>query len=155
MTSNVGSEISREYSNLGFAGMNEGARVEEQAIEEYKEKIGEALRDTFRPEFLNRIDETIVFNPLTPKDIEAIVDIQLEELKERLTDKNIKLAVEPAARKYLAEHGFSPEFGARPLKRLIQKVILDKLADRIIRGEFKHGGKVKVNFKEGALVFSA
>ena len=155
MTSNVGSEISREYSNLGFAGMNEGARVEEQAIEEYKEKIGEALRDTFRPEFLNRIDETIVFNPLTPKDIEAIVDIQLEELKERLTDKNIKLAVEPAARKYLAEHGLSPEFGARPIKRLIQKVILDKLADRIIRGEFKHGGKVKVNFKEGALVFSA
>ncbi|KKW47747.1 MAG: ATP-dependent chaperone ClpB [Parcubacteria group bacterium GW2011_GWA1_60_11] len=155
MTSNVGSEISREYSNLGFAGTNEGARVEEQAVEDYKEKIGEALRDTFRPEFLNRIDETIVFNPLTPKDIEAIVDIQLEELKERLTDKNIKLAVEPAARKYLAEHGFSPEFGARPIKRLIQKVILDKLADRIIRGEFKHGGKVKVNFKEGALVFSA
>ncbi len=155
MTSNVGSEISREYSNLGFSGANEGARVEEQAIEEYKEKIGEALRDTFRPEFLNRIDETIIFNPLTPKDIEAIVDIQLEELKERLADKNIKLAVEPPARKYLAEHGFSPEFGARPIKRLIQKVILDKLADRIIRGQFKHGGKVKVNFKEGALVFSA
>ncbi|MDP3947949.1 MAG: AAA family ATPase [bacterium] len=155
MTSNVGSEISREYSNLGFSGKEEGVQAEAEAVEEYKEKINEALRDTFRPEFLNRIDETIIFNPLTPKNIEAIVDIQLEMLKTRLALKDIKLNVEPAARKHLAEHGFSPEFGARPLKRLIQKVILDKLADRIIRGEFKHGGKIKVNFKEGALVFSA
>jgi ATP-dependent Clp protease ATP-binding subunit ClpB len=154
MTSNVGSEISREYSNLGFTAARDSRNSEKEALKEYKDKLDEALHETFRPEFLNRIDEIIIFNPLTPKDIEAIVDIQLKNLKERLAEKNIRITFEPAAKKYLVEHGFSPEFGARPLKRLIQKVILDKLADRIIRGELKHGGKITVNFKAGALVFS-
>ena len=112
------------------------------------------LREDFRPEFLNRIDDIITFRPLKMSDIEKIVDIQVRLIEERLRKHKIKIYVDAAARQYLAKEGFSPEFGARPLKRLLQKVILDKLADRIIKGELKDGGKVKVNFKSDSLVFS-
>ena len=96
-----------------------------------------------------------VSGPLHKDDIQKIVDLQIALIEKRLHERNIKLAIEPAARAYLAKEGFSAEFGARPLKRLIQKVILDKLADKIIRGEFKDGGKVKVNFKANELVFTS
>jgi ATP-dependent Clp protease ATP-binding subunit ClpB len=116
----------------------------------------EALRRSFRPEFLNRIDEIVIFNPLRRADIDKIIDIQIDLIKKRLQDEHrIKLDIDPAAREYLAKEGFSAEFGARPLKRMLQKVILDRLADKIIRGECKDGGKVKVNFKANALVFSS
>ncbi len=152
MTSNVGSQYLRAMSTLGFStSTNEQLKKEE---DDYREKIKSALRENFRPEFLNRIDEIIIFNPLKPEDIEKIVDLQLKEIEERLAERKIKIAIEPAARKYLAKEGFDPEFGARPLKRLMQKLILDKLADKIIRGELKDGGKVKVNFKVDSLVFS-
>ncbi len=149
MTSNVGSQYLKAMSRIGFSA--EGAEAEEG---DYKDKVMEALKHSFRPEFLNRIDEVVIFNPLRKKDIEKIVDIQIKLIEKRLADRSIKLEVESAARAYLVKEGFSPEFGARPLKRLMQKVILDKLADKIIRGEFKDGGKVKVNFKADSLVFS-
>jgi ATP-dependent Clp protease ATP-binding subunit ClpA len=115
----------------------------------------DALKDSFRPEFLNRIDEILIFKPLRREDIAKIVDIQLEFIQKRLEAHKIKIDIGSAARDYLIKEGFSPEFGARPLKRLMQKVILDKLADKIIRGELKDGGKVKVNFKEDSLVINA
>ncbi|HVM76789.1 MAG TPA: AAA family ATPase [Candidatus Paceibacterota bacterium] len=149
MTSNVGSEYLKAMSRIGFSAT--GAIAEEG---DYKDKVMEALRGSFRPEFLNRIDEIVIFNPLHRADIEKIVDIQINLIEKRLSERNIKLEIEPAAREYLSREGFSPEFGARPLKRLMQKVILDKLADKIIRGEFKDGGKIKVNFKADALVFT-
>jgi ATP-dependent Clp protease ATP-binding subunit ClpA len=152
MTSNVGSEHVRAMSGLGFAISDNTER--EKEAEAYREKITESLRDNFRPEFLNRIDEIVIFNPLTEKDIEKIVSIQLKTLEGQLKDHNISISVDRAARKYLAEEGFDPEFGARPLRRLIQKVILDRLADKIIRGELKDGGKVKVNYKSDSLVFT-
>jgi ATP-dependent Clp protease ATP-binding subunit ClpB len=114
----------------------------------------EALKTNFRPEFLNRIDEIVIFNPLRKQDIQKIVDLQITLIEKRLTERGIKLEIDQSAREYLAKEGFSAEFGARPLKRLMQKVILDKLADKIIRGEFKDGGKVKVNYKADSLVFS-
>ena len=153
MTSNVGSEYIRAMSGLGFSFPKASARTREE--DGYREKIMEALRGNFRPEFLNRIDEVIIFNPLTEADIETIVDIQLRELEGRLAERGITLSIEKPARKYLASQGFDPEFGARPLKRLVQKVILDKLADKIIRGELKDGGKVKVNYKADSLVFTS
>jgi ATP-dependent Clp protease ATP-binding subunit ClpC len=153
MTSNVGSEHIRAMSGLGFALTNATKREMEE--ESYRDKIMEALRGSFRPEFLNRVDEIIIFNPLTETDIEKIVDIQLRTLEERLRDRGITISVEKPARKYLASKGFDPEFGARPLKRLVQKAILDRLADKIIRGELKDGGKVKVNYKADALVFTS
>ena len=140
-------------SGLGFAIADSVTR--EREAESYREKITEALRENFRPEFLNRIDETVVFNPLTEADIEKIVEIQLKTLESQLKDRNISIVLDRSARKYLAEEGFDPEFGARPLKRLIQKVILDRLADKIIRGELKDGGKIKVNYKSDSLVFTS
>lgn len=150
MTSNVGSEILRAMSNIGFAVSEDDKLKTEE--ENYREKIMTALKDNFRPEFLNRIDEIIIFNPLTPANLEKIVDIQLEVVRRRLLERNIKLVIGEQAKKYLAEEGFDPEYGARPVKRLIQKTILDKMADQIIRGEIRHGDKVKVNFKENSLV---
>ncbi len=150
MTSNVGSQYFKEMSRLGFGA---GESEEKMSAEHYKEKVMDALREHFRPEFLNRIDEIITFNPLTQEDIEKIVDIQLRQISERLASRNIKLFLASAAKEYLVKEGYSPEFGARPLKRLLQKVILDKLADKIIRGELKDGSKIKVNLRENSLVF--
>ncbi len=154
MTSNVGSEYIRAMSHFGFSSGDAGARGGERETS-YKEKITEALRDSFRPEFLNRIDEIVVFSPLREEDIERIVDLQLSLIQKRLADHRITIMIDPAARKHLAKEGFDREFGARPLKRLMQKMILDVLADKIIRGELKDGGKVRVNFKSNSLVFSA
>jgi ATP-dependent Clp protease ATP-binding subunit ClpB len=152
MTSNVGSEHMKAMSRIGFSAEGSSASLEEG---DYREKAMEALRRSFRPEFLNRIDEIVVFNPLHKADIEKIVDVQLALIEKRLADRHITLTLDPSAKEYLAKEGFSPEFGARPLKRLMQKVILDTLADKIIRGEFKDGGKIKVNFKADSLVFSS
>ena len=151
MTSNVGSQYLRSMSGLGFRAGEE--RAEERRADEYRDKVTASLKETFRPEFLNRIDEIIVFNPLTKKDIERIVDIQLAFIEKRLREHKIRIVIEPAAKEYLAREGFDPELGARPLRRLMQKVILDELADKIIKGELKDGGKVKVNFKANSLVF--
>jgi ATP-dependent Clp protease ATP-binding subunit ClpB len=152
MTSNVGSQYLKAMSHLGFSS-GEESRVKNEE-ESFKSKIMEALREEFRPEFLNRIDEVIIFNPLRPADIERIVDLQIELVQKRLNEHRIKLAIDPSVKQYLAAEGFDPEYGARPLKRLVQKVILDTLADKMIRGEVKDGDKVKVNYKRNSLVFS-
>ena len=151
MTSNVGSQYLKAMSHIGFSAEGPESSAEE---EDYKGKVMDALKGNFRPEFLNRIDDIVIFNPLHKAEIQKIVDLQIALIERRLAERNIKLEIEAGAREYIAKEGFSAEFGARPLKRLIQKVILDKLADKIIRGEFKDGGKVKVNFKANSLVFS-
>jgi ATP-dependent Clp protease ATP-binding subunit ClpB len=149
MTSNVGSQYLRAMSHIGFSSDEEAA-----GEENYRSKVMETLRQSFRPEFLNRIDEIVIFNPLRKADIEKIVDIQLRAIEARLKDRNIKVDVGADARAYLAKEGFSSDFGARPLKRLIQKMILDKLADKLIRGEVKEGGRIRVGFKQNALTFT-
>lgn len=153
MTSNVGSQYVKAMSNLGFRA-SEGAADMKEEEDSFQGKIMESLRRNFRPEFLNRIDDIVMFHPLKPKDIEQIVDIQLDLIQNRLMEHNIKLSLDPSARKYIAKEGFDPEFGARPLKRLMQKMILDALADKIIRGELKDGGKIKINYKQNSLVFT-
>jgi ATP-dependent Clp protease ATP-binding subunit ClpA len=152
MTSNVGSQYLRAMSSIGFQVQSASGQLSQE--ETFKVKTLEALREHFRPEFLNRIDDVVVFNPLKPKDLEQIVDIQLSLIHERLNERRIKLSIDAPAKKYLVTHGFDPDFGARPLKRLIQKVILDALADKIIRGEVKDGDKIKVNCKADSLVLS-
>jgi len=139
LTSNIGSNYFQEIDDK----------------EELKEKINQELKAYFRPEFLNRIDEIIIFNKLTPKDIRKIVDIQLGYLNKRLAEKNIHLEVTEEAKDYLAKEGFSPDFGARPLKRVIQKKIQDVLSLKILNGEFKEGDKIKVDLdrKKGELIF--
>jgi ATP-dependent Clp protease ATP-binding subunit ClpB len=149
MTSNLGGEYIHEMASLGFT-MNKKNRLEQQK-EELKEKIHESLTERFRPEFLNRIDEIIIFNSLSSRDIEKIVDLQIEKINHRLSDKKIFIQLTREAKKYLAQKGFSPDYGARPLKRLIEKEILDHLADEIIIGEIKEGKKISVGFKKDSL----
>jgi len=148
LTSNVGSELGKEMSRIGFSASD--TEIEERE-ENYRERVKESLKAEFRPEFLNRLDDIIIFKSLTKKDLIQIVDIQLDAVRERLEEKGIKMTVNAAAKQYLIEKGFDPEFGARPLKRLVQKVVLDKLADRIIRGEMKDGGKIKISIENSEI----
>lgn len=150
MTSNVGSQTIKASSNLGFR-VTDTAGIDR---ENYHQKVRDALKEKFRPEFLNRIDDIVVFDPLTQDDIVSIVDRQLVTVGQRLAERGIKLSVDAAAKKKLAVDGFDPDNGARPLKRLIQKQILDPLADRIIRGDIHEGSKVKVATKADQFVFS-
>jgi ATP-dependent Clp protease ATP-binding subunit ClpB len=148
LTSNVGSELNREISRVGF---NMSADEFKGKEEDYRTRMMEALRDRFRPEFLNRLDDIIVFHSLTRPDIMKIVDLQIEILRSQLAEKGIKAVVDSDTKKYIADKGYDPEFGARPLKRFIQKTILDRLADQLIRGEIKNGGKVKISLENSEI----
>ena len=152
MTSNVGSQFTREMSRLGFTTAE--SEETKSKDEDYKKRIKGALKESFRPEFLNRIDEVVIFNSLGKSVLSSIVDIQLAELTEQLEERGIKLSVDTKAKKYIIDNGFDPEFGARPMKRLIQRVILDKLADRIIKGEVKDGSKVKISLDKSDITIS-
>ncbi len=152
MTSNVGSAYLKELSHLGFgSGAHKGLEREEEAL---RERITTALRERFKPEFLNRVDETVIFNPLSRAVIEKIVDIGLTEVVNKLKEKGIEIIIKPSVKEYIVLHGYDPDYGARPIRRLIQRVILDALADKMIRGDIKHGGKATLNFKESALHIS-
>jgi len=137
MTSNIGSRWIEELSDR----------------EKIRQKIREALRSHFRPEFLNRIDEIIVFNRLTQEDIKKIVDIQMGLVQKRLSEKKIEIFLTPKAKEFLAERGYDPVFGARPLKRIIQREVLDPLAMKILEGEFQEGDRIKVDFPDGKVIF--
>ncbi len=151
MTSNVGSHYFKAMSNIGFASGGDDSFAKEA---DFKDKVRESLRSTFRPEFLNRIDEVVVFNALKRADIEKIVDIQIGLVKDRLKERGIVINIDQSAKKYIVENGFDPDYGARPIKRMIQKAILDKLADKIIGGEIKDGDKVKISFSQSAITVS-
>ncbi len=150
MTSNIGSDIISEYHSLGFVNKKE----EEEKKENLRDKIMKALREKFRPEFLNRIDEIIIFNYLGKKEIRRIVDLELEKVKERLLKKNIKISVTKKAKGWLAEKGFDPDLGARPLRRVIQKKVLDPIALRIVSSEIKEGDFVEIDVKDGKIIFN-
>jgi len=138
MTSNLGSDIIQ----------NEKDNARQQ------EKLWVLIRKTFRPEFLNRVDQIIVFDPLSREQISQIVDLQLKRVQERLSRQQISLEVSSEAKKLIASQGFDPDYGARPLKRAIQNLILDELALRIIEGKVKPGDKVLVDAKNGKIVFA-
>jgi ATP-dependent Clp protease ATP-binding subunit ClpC len=151
LTSNAGSQYFKSAAQMGFGASENELRQREEGI---KEKAMEAVKNLFKPEFLNRLDETIVFHSLQPSDIEKIVDLQLELVKKKLAHRGIKINVDSAAKKHIMENGYDPEYGARPIKRLIQKTILNQLADRLIRGQIKDGDNVKISFIESALKIS-
>jgi ATP-dependent Clp protease ATP-binding subunit ClpB len=138
MTSNLGSHLFREYTDP--------ARVRPIVLQE--------LRNTLRPEFLNRIDEIVVFHALDREQIAQIVDIQLESLRRRLAAKRMALEVTDTAKTILASEGYDPTFGARPLKRTIQRLVQDPLALKLLEGEFKEGDTVTVDAHGNELVFS-
>jgi ATP-dependent Clp protease ATP-binding subunit ClpB len=140
MTSNLGSAFLAE---LGDRGVDEAA----------KREVMDALRAHFRPEFINRIDEIIIFHPLSREQMKSIIDIQVRNLLKRLEDRKIYVALTDAAKDWLVKEGYDPAYGARPLKRAIQKLILDPLAIRVLDGEFAEGDRVQVDAGKEGLEF--
>ncbi|MEK7209295.1 MAG: AAA family ATPase, partial [Patescibacteria group bacterium] len=148
LTSNLGSEfINRLEQKIGFAKINESEI--QTNFEEIKSRIMETLKNHFRPEFLNRLDDVIIFNPLTRATIREIVEIQLRQITNRLALKNIVLEAATPIVDYLTQYGFSPEYGARPLKRLMQNKLLNPVAEFIIGRKIDQGGVVEVTIKNG------
>ena len=156
MTSNIGGEYISQMQNIGFSNNIENRKIEEEYEDKKSfltEKIQNSLKIHFKPEFLNRVDEIIVFNPLRSKDIHKIVDIQMSRVIKRLKGKEIKLMVEDSTKNWLAKYGYDTEYGARPLKRLIQKEILDPLADLMINNDINIGSVININIKNDKIDF--
>ncbi|MFW5986329.1 MAG: ATP-dependent Clp protease ATP-binding subunit, partial [Halanaerobiales bacterium] len=151
MTSNVGANLIEKQTSLGFQTEVD----EEDKYENMKEKVMGELRKTFRPEFLNRLDEIIVFHALNKDHINQIVDLMLDDLRERLDENEIIIEVTDNAKRILAEEGYDAEFGARPLRRSIQRLIENPLSEQILDGKLKEGDQVRVDEKEGELTFSS
>ncbi|GIV66969.1 MAG: ATPase [Bellilinea sp.] len=144
MTSNLGTEFVRQGGTLGF--LSEDSSDENRA---QHEKIQKALKSTFRPEFLNRIDEIIMFSPLKLEQMYQIVDLQMKEVSERLKEHGLHVILTEAARKWLAEVGYDPAFGARPLRRALQKHIESPLSIAVLSGKFQRGDRVIIDYQEG------
>lgn len=147
MTSNVGSEFISKMGEIGFLG-----KEERETHQSLKEKVKEALKEEFRPEFLNRIDEIVIFNYLGKVEIRKIVDLELSRVAERLNKKGIKVKFDNPAKETLVKKGFNINLGARPLKRVIQKLILDPLSLKIVAGEIREGDQVIVRGKEEKII---
>jgi len=151
MTSNIGAETIRR-GGLGFALPSEQGREAEQDYKEMSQRLREELKRTFRPEFLNRLDAVVIFRPLGPEQIGQIVDLEIAKVAERLTDQEIRLEISPTARELLAQEGYSSEYGARPLRRVIQRRVEDPLSDAVLAGQFGPGDTVLVDAEGGEIV---
>ena len=141
MTSNVGSQWIQN--------------INDDNAEEIRERVMDAFRSQFKPEFINRVDEIIVFNRLGIEQIKKIVDIQVGKIKERLAARKIDIVLSSEAKEYIANVGYDPIYGARPIKRAIQQYILDPLAMKTLEGKFSEGKTISIDLKDGELAFSA
>ncbi|MBM3150197.1 MAG: AAA family ATPase, partial [Chloroflexi bacterium] len=146
MTSNIGAELIKRDMTLGFATRTDEAKNRQVEYEKMKEKVLGELKKTFRPEFLNRITSVVVFHSLSKDQIRLIVDLMLGVVTKSLAEKNIKLEVTDAARDFLGEKGYDPTFGARPLRRVIQTEVEDRLSEALLRGEFRSGETLKLDY---------
>jgi ATP-dependent Clp protease ATP-binding subunit ClpB len=145
MTSNLGSQWILE--------MSERDGESERGRSEMERRVMEAVREHFRPEFLNRVDEVVVFHPLSRADIRRIVDLHVEGLRRMLAEREMGLQLTEAARDAIAEKGYDPQFGARPLKRTVQRELQNPLAMMLLRGEFKSGQGIEVDYEAGSFKF--
>ncbi len=148
MTSNVGAELVRKQTTLGFKSIQDA-----ETFEALKAKLLDAAKKTFRPEFVNRLDDMIVFRSLTRADLERVIEIELRELKERLKDRRLQIQIEDEALQFLIDKGYDPVFGARPIKRTLQRYIEDLLTEDILSGKAKEGDTLKARVQNDALVF--
>ena len=148
MTSNVGSDLIKRDSSLGFAISHDAAQTNEDRYRRMKDKVLNELKNVFRPEFLNRVDGTVVFHALTQEHIRAIVDLELSQVERRLAMRAITFEVTDAARDWLGEKGYDQVFGARPLRRVIQDNIEDRLSEMLLAGEFGTGDKLVIDRRE-------
>jgi ATP-dependent Clp protease ATP-binding subunit ClpC len=151
MTSNLGTQYTQKGGALGFVtDRGDESRAERESHRE----IEQALKKAFRPEFLNRVDEIIIFSRLTSEQVEQIVDLQMQEIRERLQEHGLEIELTEAARKWLADEGFDPQFGARPLRRALQRHVESPLSVQLLRGEFKSGDCVIVDAGEEGITFT-
>ena len=151
MTSNLGGEfINKTKQTLGFIN---AVDVEEKEYESMKDAVLEEVKKTFRPEFLNRLDEIVVFHPLTKEQIKKIIEILIMDTKKRLREKKMDLVLSEAAQELLVEKGFDPVYGARPLRRAIQRYIEDPLSEEVLRGRFEPGDTIMVVRQDEKLSF--
>jgi ATP-dependent Clp protease ATP-binding subunit ClpC len=146
MTSNVGTRFFKQSGAIGFSGMRE-------AISDASEALKDDLKRTFRPEFINRIDEVIVFASLTVEHMERIVDLQMKEIQDRLADQGLTVSVSGEARTWLANEGYEEQFGARPLRRALQRHVESPLSVQLLQGEFSTGDHVLIDEEDGRLTF--
>jgi ATP-dependent Clp protease ATP-binding subunit ClpC len=153
MTSNVGANLFQQNSPIGFQMGAPDEQEDEAGYERMKENVLDELKRTFRPEFLNRIDEVIVFHALTRKEITAIVDLMLRPVQLQLAEKGLTLEVNDAVRDLLVKDGYDPAFGARPLRRSVQRLIENPLSEDLLQGKLPTGAKIKAEVDEGKIVF--
>ncbi|MBR1425129.1 ATP-dependent Clp protease ATP-binding subunit [bacterium] len=150
MTSNVGASMIQNVSKLGFSTAEDESK---DKYEKLKETVSEEMKKAFRPEFLNRIDETIVFSHLSKEEIRQIVDLMLKDLLKRLAEKELNIEVTDDVKDHLAENGYSEAYGARPLRRLIQRKLEDSLAEEILSGKYGQGDIIRVTLEDGKIAF--
>ncbi|MDP3804558.1 MAG: AAA family ATPase, partial [Candidatus Omnitrophota bacterium] len=148
MTSNIGAEMLKKQGSIGFK-----SQAEEVTYQSMKERLLDEVKKVFKPEFLNRVDDLIVFRSLTKEDLEQVIGLEIKDVESRLKEQNIRIELDKGAVDFLIEKGFDKSFGARPLKRTIQRFLEDPVAEDIIKGNFKKGGKVKITAKVDHLEF--
>jgi len=152
MTSNIGADLIRRQTQFGFALKQDEEQTERVAYKEMRKKLIDALKREFRPEFINRVDSVIVFHALTKDQITQIVDLEISKVAQRLEEHNITLRLTEAGRALLADLGYDPEMGARPLRRVIQSQVEDRLSDALLAGDFGEGQKVLIDAEDGEIV---
>ena len=155
MTSNLGSDLIKRETSVGFAVKADNARTDQSAYERMKDKVMEEVRRFFKPEFLNRIDSTVVFHQLDKGEILSIVDLMMNQVRHELDDKQVGLELSQEAKEYLGEKGFDPVLGARPLRRLIQNEVEDQLSEELLAGRLGAGDVAYIDVQEGAVVITA
>src|SRR4030095_8267855 len=149
LTSNVGAESLRKGTTLGLTQTSD-----EAGYEKMREKILDEAKRTFRPEFLNRLDDVIVFRPLAKPDLIQILELEIAKVTDRLKSKNLKLILDEKAKDYLVEKGYDPTYGARPMRRSVERYLEDPLAEEILKGNLIEGEPVQVSVADDKLVFS-
>jgi ATP-dependent Clp protease ATP-binding subunit ClpC len=152
MTSNVGVELIRREGAIGF-GRQKGTDAEQRSYEDMKEKVMAEVRKTFRPEFLNRLDEIIVFHELTEEHLREIVELMVKDLQQRMIERKLDIVLTEEAKSWLARTGYDPLYGARPLRRAIERYVENPLSGKVLAGEFKDGDTVMVDLEDEQLTF--
>jgi len=150
LTSNIGAELMKKQGVMGF-GSNQR---DESKYEVMKEKILEEAKKVLKPEFINRLDDLIVFHPLAKPELFRIVDLEISKVVDRIKAKEIAIELEESAKSFLAEKGYDPDYGARPMRRAVERYLEDPMAEELLRGNIKSGDTVKVSAADGKLVFA-
>jgi ATP-dependent Clp protease ATP-binding subunit ClpC len=155
MTSNIGSELIKKQGAIGFVSRSDETKAAQLSYDKMKDKVLEEMKKTFRPEFLNRIDGVVVFHALNKEHIRKIVELMLSQVQTQLKEKEIKLEITDEAKDFLGERGYDPAFGARPLRRIIERMVEDPLSEALLNGRFHAGDTVKIDCQNGEIILES